>query len=118
TALEQWPDVPVVAVDVPSGVDVDAGRLPGPHARATLTVTFGTHKVAHLVEPAASACGAVHLVDIGLDLPPAQVCALQAADVAALLPRPARDAHKYTRGVLGVRAGSATYPGAALLCLD
>jgi hydroxyethylthiazole kinase-like uncharacterized protein yjeF len=109
--------VPVVAVDVPSGVDVDTGELDGPHVRAALTVTFGTHKVAHLVDPAAGDCGAVQLVDIGLDLPPAEVEALQAADVAALLPRPDRNTQKYDRGVVGVRAGSDTYPGAALLCV-
>lgn len=109
--------VPVVAVDVPSGVGVDTGELAGPHVRADLTVTFGTHKVAHLVDPAAAASGVVHLVDLGLDLPPAEIESLQDEDVAALLPRPASEAHKYTRGVVGVRAGSATYPGAALLCV-
>ncbi len=107
--------VPVVAVDVPSGIGVDSGEVEGPHVRATLTVTFGTHKPGHLVDPSAAACGAVHLVDIGLDLPPAPVEALQAADVAALLPVPVPTAHKYTRGVVGVRAGSAEYPGAAIL---
>ncbi|MFC6286251.1 NAD(P)H-hydrate dehydratase [Nocardioides sp. GCM10027113] len=115
--LDALAGVPVVAVDTPSGVDVDTGELDGPHVTADLTVTFGTHKVAHLVEPAASACGAVQLVDIGLDLPPAAVEALQPADVAALLPRPAGADHKYTRGVVGVRAGSSQYPGAALLCV-
>ncbi len=114
-ALEALEGVPVVAVDTPSGVDVDTGELDGPHVTAAVTVTFGTHKVAHLVDPAASAAGVVHLVDIGLDLPPAAVESLQPADVAALLPRPASDAQKYTRGVVGVRAGSNEYPGAALL---
>jgi hydroxyethylthiazole kinase-like uncharacterized protein yjeF len=107
--------VPMVAVDVPSGVDVDTGRLDGSHVTADLTVTFGTHKVCHLVEPAASACGVVHLVQIGLDLPEASVTALQADDVAALLPVPELDAQTYTRGVVGVRAGSARYPGAGVL---
>ncbi len=107
---------PVVAVDVPSGVEVDTGRLDGPHVRADVTVTFGTHKVAHLVDPAAEACGVVHLVDLGLDLPDADVTALQADDVAALLPVPRADDQKYTRGVVGVRAGSDDYPGAAVLC--
>ena len=109
--------VPVVAVDTPSGVDVDTGRVDGPHVEATVTVTFGTHKVAHLVDPAARACGTVHIVDLGLDLPPADVTALQAADVAEMLPRPEATAHKYTRGVVGVRAGSEQYPGAGVLCV-
>lgn len=114
-ALEHVRGIPLVAVDIPSGVDVDTGETPAPHARADLTVTFGTHKVAHLVDPAASACGVVQLVDLGLDLPAADVESLQPADVARLLPRPGSDAHKYTRGVVGIRAGSTDYPGAGLL---
>lgn len=114
-ALEAVRGVPVVAADVPSGVDVDSGETDGPHVTATVTVTFGTHQVAHLVDPAARACGVVHLVDLGLDLPPGAVESLQPADVRRLLPVPDGQAHKYTRGVIGVRAGSATYPGAALL---
>lgn len=109
---------PVIAVDTPSGVEVDTGEVHGAHVEADLTVTFGTHKVAHLVDPAAMACGAVHLVDIGLDLPAPSVAALQEPDVAALLPRPSPDAQKYTRGVVGVRAGSEQYPGAGVLCVS
>ncbi|CAM3796895.1 NAD(P)H-hydrate dehydratase [Nocardioides zeicaulis] len=116
-AVERLAGVPVVAVDVPSGLDVDTGRVDGPHVTADLTVTFGTHKVAHLVDPSSLTCGALHLVDLGLDLGPAAVEALQPGDVRALLPRPGPDAQKYTRGVVGVRAGSATYPGAALLAV-
>ncbi len=116
--VEQLRGVPWIAVDVPSGVHVDTGEVGGPHVEAVVTVTFGTHKIAHLVEPGASACGAVHLVELGLVLPDAPVSALQAADVAALLPVPDPDAHKYTRGVVGVRAGSLEYPGAAVLCVS
>jgi hydroxyethylthiazole kinase-like uncharacterized protein yjeF len=105
----------MVAVDVPSGVDVDTGETTGAHVVADVTVTFGTHRIAHLVDPGAAACGAVHLVDLGLALPESSVQALQAADVAALVPRPAGDAHKYTRGVVGLRTGSARFPGAAVL---
>lgn len=117
-ALATVAGVPVVAVDTPSGVGVDTGELDGPHVTAAVTVTFGTHKVAHLVDPAASACGVVQLVDIGLDLPEAPVESLQPEDVAALLPRPAGEVQKYQRGVVGVRAGSAQYPGAALLSVS
>src|SRR5262249_11399414 len=97
------------------GVDVDTGRLDGSHVTADVTVTFGTHKICHLVEPAASACGVVQLVDIGLDLPDAEVSAFQSDDIANLLPVPPAEAQKYTRGVVGVRAGSARYPGAGVL---
>ncbi len=109
----------VVAVDVPSGVDVDGGTLPEPAAHADLTVTFGTHKPALLAGPAADRAGVVHVVDIGLGpyLPDPVVRAVQAADVAALLPVPDPADHKYTRGVVGIRAGSPGYAGAARLCV-
>ena len=116
-AVARFAGVPVVAVDVPSGVEVDTGRVDGPHVVADLTITFGTHKVAHLVDPAALASGALHLVYLGLDLDAPALEALQPDDVRALLPRPGQVAHKYTRGVVGVRAGSGTYPGAALLAV-
>jgi hydroxyethylthiazole kinase-like uncharacterized protein yjeF len=108
-------DVPVVAVDTPSGVDVDTGETPEPHVRAAFTVTFGTHKICHFIDPAATACGPVHLVDIGLDLPPAAVESLQAADIQALYPVPHGESDKYSRGVLGLMVGSTQYPGAAVI---
>lgn len=113
--LRHLDDVPVVSVDVPSGVGVDTGELPADHVRADLTVTFGTHKVCHLVDPAALACGVVHLVELDLELPAAPVEALTAADVWAMLPRPEPSDHKYTRGVVGLRTGSERYPGAGVL---
>lgn len=114
--VERLSGVAFVAVDVPSGVNVDTGEVDGPHVEAAVTVTFGTHKIAHLVDPAARACGAVHLVDIGLTLPDAAVTALQADDVARMLPVPEPFAQKYSRGLVGVRAGSERYPGAGVLC--
>ncbi|UED84598.1 NAD(P)H-hydrate dehydratase [Streptomyces profundus] len=109
---------PVVAVDLPSGVNADTGEVTGPAVRATTTVTFGTHKPGLLIDPARDHAGEVLLVDIGLGpLLPAEpeVAALTAAEVAALLPRPTGESDKYRRGVLGVAAGSARYPGAAVL---
>ncbi|HSI92583.1 MAG TPA: NAD(P)H-hydrate dehydratase [Jiangellaceae bacterium] len=107
----------VVAVDLPSGVDPDTGETPGPHVRADLTVTFGARKIALAIDPAAAAAGSVEDVDIGLApfLPRATVQVLEGSDVAALLPRPGRDAHKYSRGLVGVLAGSPQYSGAAVL---
>ncbi|MFF7454887.1 NAD(P)H-hydrate dehydratase [Kitasatospora sp. NPDC008115] len=107
----------VVAVDVPSGVDADTGEVAGVALRADVTVCFGTYKPGLLVDPGASYAGAVHLVGIGLELPAAEVSALQHADVAGLLPVPAAESDKYRRGVVGVAAGSARYPGAALLAV-
>jgi len=107
----------VVAVDVPSGVDADTGVVEGVALRADVTVCFGTYKPGLLVDPGASYAGVVHLVDIGLDLPTGAVSALQHADVAALLPAPGVESDKYRRGVVGVAAGSARYPGAAVLAV-
>ncbi|MDH6704541.1 hydroxyethylthiazole kinase-like uncharacterized protein yjeF [Kitasatospora sp. MAA19] len=107
----------VVAVDLPSGVNADTGEVPGEALRADVTVCFGTYKPGLLVDPGASYTGAVQLVGIGLEPPAPEVTALQHADVAALLPRPAVESDKYRRGVVGVAAGSATYPGAALLAV-
>ncbi|MDP9431887.1 MAG: NAD(P)H-hydrate dehydratase, partial [Actinomycetota bacterium] len=112
----------VVAVDVPSGVDADSGRVHGHAVSAAVTVTFGALKPGLLIAPGAQHAGLVECVDIGLGpaLPPsdtAPVNALDAADVAALLPQPAAEATKYTRGVVGVVAGSEVYPGAAVLAV-
>ncbi|MDX6258893.1 MAG: ADP-dependent NAD(P)H-hydrate dehydratase / NAD(P)H-hydrate epimerase [Kribbellaceae bacterium] len=109
--------IPIIAVDMPSGVDVDTGETPEEHVKAALTVTFGTHKVCHLIDPAAAASGPVHLVDIGLEaeLPPAPVESLQDPDVRALYPTPTGESDKYSRGVLGLMAGSTQYPGAAVI---
>lgn len=107
----------VVAVDVPSGVDASTGVVEGVAVRADVTVTFGGIKTGLLVAPGAEHAGVVDHVDIGLDLPVAQVTALDAADVDDRLPRPGAESDKYRRGVLGVVAGSNAYPGAALLCV-
>ena len=116
-----------VAVDVPSGVDVDAGTAAATHVVADATVTFGTYKNALLVGPAAEAAGhgqpVAELVDIGLApfLPAPSVEAIEPSDGELLaetfgwLRSPT--SHKYTRGVLGVAAGSTQYAGAAHLCV-
>lgn len=104
--------IPVVAVDIPSGIDVATGAITGPAVRAALTVTFGGLKPVHVLAD----CGRVVLIDIGLDLSDTEVLGLQAADVAAHWPVPGPRDDKYTQGVTGVLAGSSTYPGAAVLC--
>ncbi|MFI6766514.1 NAD(P)H-hydrate dehydratase [Streptomyces sp. NPDC050355] len=108
----------VLAVDLPSGTDADSGEVSGEAVRADATVTFGAYKPGLLIDPARERAGALRLVDIGLTLPEdAEVEALQHADVAELLPRPVAESDKYRRGVVGVVAGSARYPGAAVLAV-
>jgi ADP-dependent NAD(P)H-hydrate dehydratase / NAD(P)H-hydrate epimerase len=111
----------VVAVDLPSGIGVDDGTVPGPVLPADVTVTFGAPKPGLLLPPAAYRTGELEVVDLGL-LPVLDehgarpvVQRLGAVEAAALWPVPGRTAHKYTRGVVGVVAGTAPYPGAAVL---
>ena len=106
----------VVAVDVPSGVSADTGTIAGSAVAADVTVTFGAVKPGLLVAPGVLRSGSVLLIDI--DLPfaePASLLSMESLDVADWVVEPAADAYKYRRGVVGVAAGSAAYPGAALL---
>lgn len=107
-------DVPlVIAVDVPSGVDADTGEVHEGAVRADVTVTFGSAKPGLLL--ARDHVGELVVVDIGLDLP--APVAEGVDDVAHLLPGSERVSDKYTRGVVGIVAGSQAYSGAALLCV-
>ncbi|MER6061693.1 NAD(P)H-hydrate dehydratase [Streptomyces sp. NPDC001792] len=109
----------VVAVDLPSGIEADTGEVRGAAIRADLTVTFGTYKPGLLIDPGREYAGVVRLVGIGLELPAeAELEALQHAEVARLLPVPAAESDKYRRGVVGIAAGSARYPGAAVLAVS
>ena len=125
----------VVAVDVPSGIGTDDGAAHGPILRADLTVTMGAPKPGLFLDPARRHAGRVETADIGLGLSAAGCAAPDDADIDAGLPRPdlvsieradlpllwpvpGPSSHKYTRGVVGVIAGSASYPGAGFLCVD
>lgn len=107
----------VVACDLPSGVDADTGAAGAAVWRADVTVTFGALKTGLLVGRGRALAGRVEVVDIGLGphLPEPDVRSLDAAAAAALLPAPRDDWQKYSRGVLGLVAGSEDYPGAAVL---
>ncbi|MEU0512933.1 NAD(P)H-hydrate dehydratase [Amycolatopsis sp. NPDC006125] len=112
-ALVEHVRAPVLAVDLPSGVEPDTGAVPGEAVTATRTVTFGARKPVHVLNP--SRCGRVELVDIGLELDDPDLWQLDAADVGRAWPVPGPADNKYSQGVTGVAAGSATYPGAAVL---
>lgn len=113
--------LPVVAVDVPSGLDADTGRVEGPCVRAHVTVTMGLPKVGLLVYPGAAYCGHVVVADLGLprrmvlDAPSLPTEMATAAQVSRRLPARAPEAHKGTYGRVLVVGGSARFPGAPKL---
>lgn len=106
----------VIAVDVPSDLSsAEAGAEDRIHADHT--VTFGGLKT-ELIDPRVAAfTGTIHLVDIGLELHENQATAevVDTDDLNADFPRPQPDGHKYSRGVVGILAGSEEYPGAGVL---
>ena len=111
----------VIAVDLPSGTGVDDGTVSGPVLAADLTVTFTCLKGCQCLPPARHLCGVVEVVPLGLPAPTSRPLARHPADGALgdylrrALREPGPDDHKYTRGVVGLWAGSETYPGAAVL---
>ncbi|MCG7308740.1 NAD(P)H-hydrate epimerase [Brachybacterium sp. ACRRE] len=112
---------PVLAVDVPSGIDATTGAADPGALAARETVTFGAVKTGLLLPGGADLAGTVHLVDIGLGphLPERPALErLETADAAALWPTPGRGDDKYSRGVVEIAAGSETYPGAAVLSVS
>jgi len=115
-----WMDVhagPVVALDVPSGVDADSGRVEGACVRAGLTVTFHGDMAGLRVTPGAAMAGRVVVADIGVpsavSLTP--VAWLAGPGVAAAVPPKGAGSDKYASGAVLVVAGSPGLTGAASL---
>ncbi|NNF04037.1 MAG: NAD(P)H-hydrate dehydratase [Rhodothermales bacterium] len=112
----------VVAVDVPSGIDSDTGRVLGCAVRADVTVTMAAHKVGLLLGEGPDHTGQVFVADIGI---PGMILDARTGDggarlsrrgwVCARLPRRERSDHKYSTGPTLVVAGSTGFPGAAVL---
>lgn len=107
-------DAPVLAVDVPSGVDGRTGEAAGPVLAAERTVTFAALKPGLLLGRGPELAGEVRVADIGLDVGGATTALVEDADVAAWLPGRPREAHKWQAAVWVV-AGSPGMTGAAAL---
>ena len=113
-------NLPVIAVDIPSGVSADTGAILGEAVAADRTLTFGLAKVGHYSYPGRKYCGEVEVIDISL---PADLAAQQelstnlitAADAAAMLPPRWADMHKGDAGRLLIVTGSVGMSGAAAL---
>lgn len=114
---------PIVAVDVPSGINADEGSVQGAAIRATATATMAALKRGLLFSPAREHAGRVSVIDIGM---PAQLLAggnvdtwqVTGCDVATMLPKRAPNAYKNLCGVALVVAGSTGMTGAAVLSAE
>jgi len=112
--------VSIVAVDLPSGVSGDSGKVLGAAFRAETTVTFFRKKPGHLLYPGRDLCGETVVADIGIradvlpDIAPANF-----ENTPRLwrqhFPHPSADTHKYARGHVGVLSGGPSSTGAARL---
>ncbi len=114
---------PILAVDVPSGVNADSGSIAGPAVRATCTATMAALKRGLLFSPAREHAGRVTVVDIGMPCqvltpPKVDTWQVEAVDVAQMLPARAPNAYKNTCGLALVVAGSTGMTGAAVLSAE
>jgi hydroxyethylthiazole kinase-like uncharacterized protein yjeF len=112
--------VPVIAVDLPSGVNGTSGAVMGVAVRASRTVTFFRRKTGHLLLPGRTHCGPVTVADIGI--PDSVLGATRPATFVnapplwgGAFPVPATKGHKYARGHAAVVSGGLSTTGAARL---
>lgn len=111
--------IPVIAVDIPTGLSGSSSGVPGPCVEADVCTTFAALMPCHCLPPACEACGDIAIVDIGI--PPAVLEAgahlwwVQSEDVSLLLPQRPVDGHKGSFGHLLVVGGARGRGGAASL---
>ena len=109
--------IPIVAVDVPSGVDASTGEIAGAAVRAVHTVTFHGRKVGLVVAPGRFRTGTVTVADIGLERAETEH-RLVTRDVLRFVPRRREGDNKYTAGSVLVVGGAPGYTGAACLAVE
>jgi ADP-dependent NAD(P)H-hydrate dehydratase / NAD(P)H-hydrate epimerase len=109
--------VPIVAVDIPSGVDGTTAAVDGVAVGADLTVTFGAAKTGDVLMPGADFAGDLRVVDIGLpeNVEVPETALTEPGDVVGVWPERAADAHKKASGTLVIVAGSRRMTGAVRL---
>jgi hydroxyethylthiazole kinase-like uncharacterized protein yjeF len=110
--------VPVLAIDLPSGVPSDSGQLPWPTVRANVTVTFAAAKLGHVLPPACDVVGELIVADIGIPastLPALRLGLIEPSDAEQAFGARSPAAHKGTFGHVLVIAGSVGKTGAAVL---
>ena len=113
-------DVPLVSVDLPTGLDASTSVPPGPHVVADLTVALGFPKVANVLAPSSDACGRLRIGDLGVPLPepppgPEALYRSRRRDLVGRLGARPLDGHKGTFGHVVVAGGRSGYAGAVVL---
>lgn len=108
-------NVPILAVDIPSGISGADGAVPGAAVTADVTLAVQALKVGHVAPPGAFHCGRVDVADVGIAVARAPILVPRAGDVRSVLPAAEPDTHKYRVGALAVLAGSSGMTGAAIL---
>lgn len=106
--------LPIVAVDIPSGLMADSGRAVTPAVSATLTVTFQFPKLCHFLHPASKNCGKLYVADIGIPKTLAEGINREVLLTVSLPPRPV-DAHKGSMGHVLLIGGSSGKTGAVMM---
>jgi NAD(P)H-hydrate epimerase len=106
--------VPILSVDLPSGVNASTGEVVGAAVDADMTVTFHAEKVGHYVTPGAYLAGYLEVADIGLD-PVETENARVKREILDLVPRRSPEGNKYTSGHVLVIGGSPGMTGAPCL---
>jgi NAD(P)H-hydrate epimerase len=106
----------VVAVDIPSGLSTDTGKIEGSHTEAELTVTFAFPKLAHILYPACEYCGDVYVIDISIDETYLkEIKRYILTPEILILPERKKNSHKYTYGHVLVIGGSKGKTGAVIM---
>jgi len=106
-------DVPVLAIDIPSGLDGHLGVVGPTHVVADVTLAIAAEKIGTFISP--EAVGVVDVVDIGIPVGSADASVVQGTDVRRWLPEQDVDEHKRSRGALAILAGADDMTGAAAL---
>jgi len=114
--VEALNDLPVVAIDIPSGISGDTGQpLGAVYVTAALTVTFFRKKPGHLLMPGRALCGELVLADIGIPAEAARTRLHENTPALWRYPHPRAEGHKYDRGHCVVVCGPSHATGAARL---
>lgn len=114
-ALSEQHGIPILAIDIPSGLVADTGAAPGAVIHATTTLTFLGAKPGLYTADGTDCCGEIVIDALGVKLPPSDGTLLNESACAALIPRRLHNSHKGTYGNVGIIGGAEGMVGAAVI---